>query len=382
MSAADNTLKFVRAAQMYGLHRAYAKAAGRLNADLRVFPPGLPKDRDVSLIGCGQFGFASISYFVGKKFGNRFRLCFDIARDRAVKLCRAYRYNAVAGGADELLTDPATKFVYIASNHATHTPYAVKALRAGKSVHIEKPVATSWEQLSELARTVEDTANVPVIGYNRPFSAAVRLLDRTVSGSANPMTVSCIIAGHMLRPDHWYRNAEEGTRICGNVAHWLDLSVHMLNLGSLANFWTLRLAPSNPEDANDNINLTLTSERGDLVTIVLTARLEPPEGVHELIFVQKDDVMARIDDFQAMTLWRNQRRKNMRFRPKDVGHKAAILQMFTLDDAERKARWRNALCSSLWMLTLADMVREHETCRAFCFSDALARVMGDTASPA
>jgi len=43
-------------------------------------------------------------------------------------------------GRGKVIQDPAIDLVYVASNHASHADYAIAALEAGKSVHIEKPM--------------------------------------------------------------------------------------------------------------------------------------------------------------------------------------------------------------------------------------------------
>ena len=51
--------------------------------------------------------------------------------------------------------------VYIASNHASHTEYAIKALRHGVSVYVEKPLSVNWDQFSAFgAALMESRSNV------------------------------------------------------------------------------------------------------------------------------------------------------------------------------------------------------------------------------
>jgi predicted dehydrogenase len=52
--------------------------------------------------------------------------------------------------AERLLENPDVRVVYIASNHASHTPYALSALNAGKTVYIEKPICVDWQQFAQI----------------------------------------------------------------------------------------------------------------------------------------------------------------------------------------------------------------------------------------
>ena len=71
-----------------------------------------------------------------------------------------------------------TDLVYIASNHATHSQYAVRALKSGCDVYIEKPISTTWNQLKELIEIEKITSNRIFVGYNRPFSPAVLIVKK------------------------------------------------------------------------------------------------------------------------------------------------------------------------------------------------------------
>jgi len=180
------------------------------------------------------------------------------------------------------------------------------------------------------------------------------------------LTLSCFISGHRLAATHWYRHPDEGTRICGNVGHWLDLAVHLLCWGALPDRWQVMLAWSNAGARDDDMSISLTSERGDLINIVLTARTEPFEGINETINFQWGDVIAKIDDFRRMELWHGALRKVFKTWPKDVGHRRAILQPFT--PAQRD--WHEVELSSLLMLHIARMVREAQPNADFSFSEA------------
>jgi hypothetical protein len=180
-----------------------------------------------------------------------------------------------------------------------------------------------------------------------------------------PLTLSCFINGHVIPAGHWYRNPQEGTRVCGNVGHWLDLAVHVLSWGALPDRWRITIAYSDDCARDDNLSIALASERGDLVSIVLTARGEPFEGINETINFQCGDLIAKIDDFRTMTVWKGSHYKRHRYWPKDVGHNAAILQPFS--DGARD--WHEVELSTLLMLVIMEMVLDGTVARDFSFSE-------------
>ena len=361
--------KLWRSARLYGARRAYVKALGRLDWPLPAVPWARDRERDVLLAGCGQFGFATISFFLAAQLGNRFAACFDTDRNRAERTRRAYRYAGIAERFEDLLQVEGGRYLYIASNHASHAEYAIAGLRAGKSVYVEKPIAVDLDQLARLWQEAGNHPDRIYCGYNRPFSRAVELLRGELPRGDGPMTLSCFIAGHVIAEDHWYRDPREGTRVCGNLGHWLDLAVHLVSLRDLPDEWRIQIAYSNRDVRDDDLGVSLCSESGDLVTLTLTARAEPFEGINESISLQHGDLMAKIDDFRRMTLWRGERRRSRSFRPKDVGHRRAILQPFDEETAFRRD-FEEVVSSSLLTLCIADMVRAGECEKTFSFRQA------------
>ena len=79
----------------------------------------------------------------------------DVDPARARSLVSRYKGLYATIDPDEIINDPDIDLVFIASNHASHALYAIKALDAGKDVHIEKPHVVSIEQLRDLYAALE-----------------------------------------------------------------------------------------------------------------------------------------------------------------------------------------------------------------------------------
>ena len=374
--------KLLRFTAIYGPGRTLYKAAGRL----RIGVPKLttlrtllsrPK-RDIGLVGCGQFAFATIGYFLMRHQPGRLMACYDVDAKSAASLAASLGVARVAASGEELLALPGLRTVYIASNHASHTPYAVAALARGLDVYVEKPVAVTPAQLSALIASRRTAAAAGrgrlFAGYNRPFSAAVReLRRRIVIHPAQGFSLQCFIAGHVIGPKHWYRHPDEGTRVCGNLGHWLDLFVHVLAWRSMPERLEISLVWADDAERDDNCSVTMLSERGDLCSIMLSSRAEPFEGINESIQLQHGEALAKIDDFRRMTLWQCDRVLRRHYWPKDVGHRHAILQPFAAPDGPVPPRdWHEVEHSTLLMLHIADMVRSGTRDSRFSFAEARA----------
>jgi predicted dehydrogenase len=362
--------KLLRFVSIYGPGRTWFKVAGRLRRRI----PRLHWRRrtpDIGMIGCGQFAYATIGYFVSRAFGARFAACFDIDARAAATFARGLGVPRQCASADELLAQPGLKLVYVASNHASHSDYAVAALARGLDVYVEKPVAVTLAQLAALESARRATGRRVFAGYNRPFSAALRDYCRFVpAGTPGGISLQCFVSGHQLASDHWYRRPAEGTRICGNVGHWLDLFVHLLARRGQPRELEIALTWADDAEPDDNLSVSMRSDRGDLCSIMLSSRTEPFEGINETINLQHGDTICKIDDFRRLRIWQGTQLVRRRYWPKDVGHRLAILQPFRQDARD----WQEVLLSTLLMLYITGMVREGARTGHFSFEREVARL--------
>lgn len=361
--------RLIRSIKMWGLHRTLAKLVNRFSIPIRVVPRLSPANKDFLLVGCGQFGLSTASFFIAKQLGNRFLGCYDINKEQGLRAQKTYGYSNVEESYEDLISLNGARYILIASNHASHTPQAIEAIKKGLVVHLEKPISVDWVQLAQLVDAIEKYNGKLFVGYNRPFAKATEILRKNLSNEHKPMTMQCFIAGHSISPDHWYYNPEEGTRICGNVGHWIDLSVHLLSQNSIDDEWGIQIIYGDNSNREENFSISMSSKKGDVIVVTFSVRGEPFDGVSETISFQHDDLMAKIEDYKHIQLWKKDRYKKYRFWPKDVGHKASVIQMF-----EHKSNylrpWNEVYLSTMLMLHITDMVKNNETISTFSFSQS------------
>lgn len=362
----DKLRKLLRFVGIYGFRRTLVKTLGRFRSGVSVrflFPQAwLPKQKRVLLIGCGQFGYASIGFFLAKEKGFVIRGVYDPDANHMNTFANSYGQPLKLD--ETLISEVSSKdydLAYIASNHSTHTEYACELMAKGINVYIEKPIAVNWEQFTRLKSAQANSESAVYVGYNRPFSAAIIEACNYLE-NGKPITLNGVIAGHLIGPDHWYRDPKEGTRVCGNLGHWLDLGVHLLFATGGFSELDITVIYSDTSTPDDNLSVVLTTPRGDLITLSLTARDEPFEGINENIFLQQDGLLVKIDDFRSAEFQRGSKKHTRHYRPKDVGHKKAILQPFRKDHARNFAE---VVVSTSLMLEITDMVRSQTTQRSF-----------------
>lgn len=71
--------------------------------------------------------------------------------------------------AQELVDDDEINAIYIATPPSSHATYAIMAMKAGKPVYIEKPMAASYEDCSRINRISEETGIPCFVAYYRRY---------------------------------------------------------------------------------------------------------------------------------------------------------------------------------------------------------------------
>ena len=75
---------------------------------------------------------------------------------------------------DELLANPEVDAVYLATPVFLHAPYAIQALKAGKHVLVEKPMALTVSECEEMVRLARKTGKTLATAYYRRFFPKVQ----------------------------------------------------------------------------------------------------------------------------------------------------------------------------------------------------------------
>jgi predicted dehydrogenase/threonine dehydrogenase-like Zn-dependent dehydrogenase len=130
---------------------------------------------------------------------------------------------------DAMLSDTDNAAVLIATQHDSHAGLASRALRAGKAVFVEKPLAVDRDGLAQVRAAYAETSstNGPpllMVGFNRRWAPlVVRMKGLLDSVSASKSIVITVNAG-AIPAGHWTQDSEKGGgRIVGEACHFIDL---------------------------------------------------------------------------------------------------------------------------------------------------------------
>jgi predicted dehydrogenase len=320
--------KVARYARMYGASRTYIKVLGQLHMKRRykTIPPvrALRRDHRVGIIGCGNYAFSNIAYYLRANRGQVIGACMDIDPHRAASLAERYHVPNHSADASQVLDNPGIGLVYIASNHASHAEYAIGALERGKSVYIEKPHVVNEEQLARLADAMATYPGRVFLGFNRPGSRFGRMILEALRGETGPGMYNWFVAGHAIDPDHWYFRPEEGGRVLGNLCHWTDFVLRMAE----PSVFPVRITPTRATKSDSDIVVTYTFPDETVAVISFSAKGHTFEGVKEKVSAHRGNCLLSMDDYKTLVVEVGERKHRVTNRFRDHGHRRNILNAY------------------------------------------------------
>ncbi len=94
---------------------------------------------------------------------------YDLNHERAEAMAQKYG-GKVYGSYEEMLADPGIDAVSVCVANASHCEVSVAAMRAGKHVLCEKPMAVTLKECEEMVRVSKETGRHLMIGHNQRFA--------------------------------------------------------------------------------------------------------------------------------------------------------------------------------------------------------------------
>jgi predicted dehydrogenase len=324
--------KALRYIRLYGIRRTRIKVEAQYHMNKTYDKlPVIKSDKNgkshVGIIGCGNFAFSNIAYYLGKNYGKVLHAAMDTHITRAASLYEKYGLNYYTDDPDKVISDPNIDIIFIASNHASHAEYAIKALELGKSVHIEKPHVVTEDQLIRLCAAMSKSTGKVTLGFNRPNSRIGREIKRHLDSQAGAAMYNWFIAGHEIPSDHWYFKKEEGGRVLGNLCHWTDFVFQMV---SPENRYPIQINPTRAKQSDCDIAVTYTFGDGSIAALTFSAKGHTFEGVKERFAAHRGNALIFMDDFKSLTIELIDKKHVINLFVRDHGHENAIRQSYKM----------------------------------------------------
>jgi predicted dehydrogenase/NADPH:quinone reductase-like Zn-dependent oxidoreductase len=246
----------------------------------------------VALIGAG--GFAKEMHLPNLQTISDLNLRAVVSRSGHNAASTAKQFSASYSTTDyrEVLKDPSVDAVIIATRHHLHAHLTLEALRAGKHVLAEKPLALTRTELHQILDFYTATPDAPLLltGFNRRFSKQATAIHRQIQKRSKPLIITYRMNAGYLPPEHWVHNEEGGGRNIGEACHIYDLFTY------LTNSRVTRIQAQGT--SNDNFITTLTFEDRSIATLTYTS-LGSKDHPKEQMEVFVDGKVLTLNDYKS-----------------------------------------------------------------------------------
>lgn len=128
-----------------------------------------------------------------------------------------------------MISDPEINTIAIVTRHNSHAAFVVDALKAGKNVFVEKPLAITLSELENVRNAYSEALkleNPPklMVGFNRRFSPQIQKMKQLLSAVNEPKSFIMVMNAGAIPAEHWTQDLEVGGgRIIGEACHFIDL---------------------------------------------------------------------------------------------------------------------------------------------------------------
>jgi predicted dehydrogenase len=133
----------------------------------------------VALIGFGYWG-AKLARNIRDAPGCDLAMVCDPEPSHRAACTDRYPYARLGSSLEDALADPGIEAVVIATPASVHADHAVAALRAGKHVFVEKPLALSVDDCDRVITEANASKRVLMVGHTFLYSEPVRYLRRLI----------------------------------------------------------------------------------------------------------------------------------------------------------------------------------------------------------
>jgi predicted dehydrogenase/threonine dehydrogenase-like Zn-dependent dehydrogenase len=268
-------------------------------------------DPGVGWVGAGAFTSGTLLPAFRAAGFSRFTAIASASGVSAHRAAGRHGFARAVSGGFSVVEDPDTDVVVIATPHDTHAELAALALRAGRHVWCEKPLALSMAELDQVATAWQDSGQQLAVGFNRRWSPAVLAARALLAEAAGPKLLVYRVAAGPVPDGHWYHDRRHGGRLLGEVCHFVDTAQALIG----AQIEEAAGLPGGGEPGDDSaVSLRFTD--GSLATIAYAS--VPARAGKEWIEVTTGQHRIVIDDFRRATadgkvIWKGS---------PDKGHKA------------------------------------------------------------
>lgn len=288
-----------------GILLKYPQEEGRAISMVQV--SNSPKEKiNVGFIGAGSF---AQSYLIpnAKSFGASLDGVVTSRGISSKNVAEKFGFNFCSSDAADVLGNDQINTIFIATPHSTHADLTIKALEAGKSVFVEKPLAMNEEELQQVIAAQAKSKQSVMVGFNRRFAPVSEEIKEIFKNANEPLVVNIRVNAGLIPKEHWIQQKEiGGGRIIGEVCHFIDLMQYFTGADPVKVYADCIDTANDLITPEDNLAVTVKFSDGSVGNLTYLANGD--KGMpKESIEVFGAGRIGVINDFRSGTIYQNNR---------------------------------------------------------------------------
>lgn len=177
----------------------------------------------LAFIGAGNYA-TSVLIPAFKATGARLKTVASNGGVSGLHAGRKYGFAATTTETASVFEDAEVNTVVITTRHDSHARLVREALRAGKHVFVEKPLALRLDELAEIEADWVSGHSLLMVGFNRRFAPQTQKIKKLLAAVAGPKAFVMTVNAGAIPAGHWTQDRDVGGgRIVGEACHFIDL---------------------------------------------------------------------------------------------------------------------------------------------------------------
>ncbi|MGW3040380.1 bi-domain-containing oxidoreductase [Kitasatospora sp. NPDC001159] len=273
----------------------------------------------LAFVGAGNYATSMLLPHLAQREGVSLSTVVTTTALSAANAQRKFGFAQATTDLDAVLGDKSIDAVFVVTRHSSHADLTRKALLAGKTVFVEKPLALTEDELAGVLAAVEESGNDRLqVGFNRRFAPLLREARNRFGARSGPASLRYLVNAGRLQHGSWYlQQGTEGTRFAGEGGHFIDTASWLLEADPVSVY---AVAPS----GNEDLQVVLRYPDGSTATLSYVTTGAPgfPKETLDLV---ADGKVLKLDDFVRASVYGRKRWVSSRLpKARDKGQSAEL----------------------------------------------------------
>nr|WP_206439451.1 bi-domain-containing oxidoreductase [Streptomyces scabichelini] len=273
----------------------------------------------LAFIGAGNYATSMLLPHLAQREGIELSTVVTTTALSAANAQRKFGFAEATTDLDAVLGDKSIDAVFVVTRHSSHAELTRRALLAGKTVFVEKPLALTEDELAGVLAAVEESGNDRLqVGFNRRFAPLLQEARTRFGARTGPASLRYLVNAGRLQHGSWYlQQGAEGSRFAGEGGHFIDTASWLLEADPVSVY---AVATSGNEDLQ--VVLRYPDESTATISYVTTGAPGFPKETLDLV---ADGKVLRLDDFVRASVYGGKKWVSSRLpKARDKGQNAEL----------------------------------------------------------